>query len=152
MFGHQVVVAVVGAVSAVTLAGPSDNVRIVDEIAYPTPRARRLWQPMAGSADVSVVRLDGRAGLKLPCNFHGTRIERASWDRKIALDLTRAKGLRFLFHCRDASGVSHFTVYLHSGGGWYRGNFAPPAGRTWGRKLPFRRAMRPAAGRWPSDG
>ena len=132
MFGHQVVVAVLWAVSAVALAEPGDNAPVVDNFAYSTERARELWRPMTGSQGVSVVRLDSRRGLKMPCNFQGTRIDRASWDRKVEIDLTRAKGLRFLFQCTDASPVSHFTVYLHSPDGWYRGNFTPPAGRTWG--------------------
>jgi len=106
--------------------------RIVDDVSYSTARAKQLWRPMEGSADVSVVAVDGRQALKMHCNFAPGQIERASWDRTVALDLTRAKGLRMAFHCADAAPVASFTVYLRSGRGWYRGNFAAPAGKGWG--------------------
>ena len=116
--------------AAVTAANGAG--RIVDGVAYSTERAKQLWRPMEGSTDVSVVALDGRQALKMHCNFAPGQIERASWDRTVTLDLTRAKGLRMAFHCADAAPVASFTVYLRSGRGWYRGNFAAPAGKGWG--------------------
>jgi len=106
--------------------------KVVDDVTYSSARAKELWRPMEGSPDVSVVTVEGRRAVKMHCNFALGRIERASWDRKVTLDLTRGKGVRMAFWCADASPVSSFTVYLRSGKGWYRGNFAAPMGKGWG--------------------
>jgi len=132
MVGQHIVMAVLWAVSVAAPAGAGANVKTADDFAYSTEKARELWRPMFGSKGVSVVRLNSRRGLKMPCAFAGRRVERASWDRAITMDLTMAKGLQFWFHCADPSPVSHFTVYLHSPKGWYRSPFTPPAGPGWG--------------------
>jgi hypothetical protein len=67
----------------------------------------------------------------MPCQFQGNRIDRASWDRHLNLDLAWRTGLQFLFYCRDAAPVANFTVYLHSGDGWYRGNFDASSTTLW---------------------
>ena len=86
---------------------------------------------MAGSKPVSVIDVDGRKALRMKCSFHGTKIERASWDGSIKFDLTMRKGLQFLFYCPDASPVANFVIYLHSGDGWYRSRFDAPASDGW---------------------
>ena len=91
----------------------------------------KAWTPMAGSRSVSVARVAGRVAFKMPCNFRGTDIERASWDHQIDQDLSMCQGLEFLFYCSDLSPVSSLTVYLHSGDGWYRGNFDAPDTGQW---------------------
>ncbi len=121
------------AAGAVDAADDGPKAAIVDDVSYATARARELWRPMAGSAEVSAVQQGGRRALRMPCTFRGTRIDRASWDRTVALDLTRAKGLRFAMQCADASPVGHFTVYLRSGKGWYKGGFSAPPGQGWGQ-------------------
>jgi len=78
---------------------------------------------MSGSKDTSIVRLDGREAVRFPCSFHGTRIERASWDIPVRLDLTMCRGVRFGFYCADPDSVSHFTMYFRSAGGWYSCGF-----------------------------
>ena len=93
--------------------------------------ARAAWRPMGGTAPVAVTELDGRKALRMPCNFAGTKIERASWDRRVALDLTACRGIEFLLLCRDASPVSHFSLYLQSGEGWYHAAFYPEATNAW---------------------
>jgi len=81
---------------------------------------------------VAVVRLDGgRQALRMPCNFKGSRIERASWDHAVNLDLAACQGIQFKFLCRDALPVSHFSFYLQSGAGWYAGGFAPRDNAGW---------------------
>ena len=123
-------------------AGDGPKATVVDDVAYATDRARQVWGPMAGSAEVSVVQVGGRRALKMPCTFRGTRSDRSSWDRTVALDLTRAKGLRFAMQCADASPVGHFSVYLRSGGGWYTSSFSAPPGQAWGLVTVAKNAMR----------
>ncbi len=87
--------------------------------------ARAAWEPMAGTAPVSVVRApDAAKALRMPCNFQGTRIERASWDHPVKLDLSDATALQFEAACDDPAPVAGFSFYLHSGDGWYTGHFS----------------------------
>ncbi len=112
-------------------AEPSDAAGI-DRFNYPdTAAARAQWQPMNGSAPVSVVERDGRNVLRLPCDFAGTRAERGSWDRKVDLDLSSCRGVQFELWCPDASPVSYFSLYFQSGGGWYHGMFYPETAAGW---------------------
>ena len=86
---------------------------------------------MASSTPVSVLTLDGRKVLRLPCHFAGTKIERASWDRKVKLDLGSCQGVQFKLLCRDASPVSCFSLYFQSGEGWYHATFFPESATGW---------------------
>ncbi|MCX5684280.1 MAG: family 10 glycosylhydrolase [Planctomycetota bacterium] len=95
------------------------------------PSARAAWQPMEGTAPVTVAVADGVKAVRMPCNFSGTKFERASWDRKVQLDLSDCRGLTFKMFCRDASPVSHFVLYLQSGGGWYTASFGPSEKGKW---------------------
>ncbi len=122
-----------GVLLAPTPAASDTESRTVDEIAYDTARARTLWQPMEGSPPVEVVELDGRRALRLRCDFAPGRIERGSWDRRIALDMASCRGLQFFFHSRDVTPVGHFTMYFHSGDGWYACSFPGPGGGAWQR-------------------
>ena len=122
------------AIIAVVAAGASGGeagYRPVDDFSYSQQAARAAWKPMAGSRPVSVAEIDGRRGLKMPCNFRGTGIDRASWDRKVRLDMTACRGMQFLFRCEDLSPISSFTMYLRSGRGWYRCGFEAPASTKW---------------------
>lgn len=87
--------------------------------------ARAAWAPMAGTAPVSAAVIDGKPALRFPCNFEGTQIERASWDRQVRLDLADYNGVQFDFFCQDASSVSYFSLYFQSGEGWYSATFYP---------------------------
>lgn len=87
--------------------------------------ARAAWLPMSGTAQVSTAILGGKPVVRFPCNFAGTRIERASWDRQMLLDLTGCRGVEFDFFCQDASPVSHFSLYFQSDQGWYSATFYP---------------------------
>jgi uncharacterized lipoprotein YddW (UPF0748 family) len=93
--------------------------------------AQAAWEPMRGTAPASVAQLDGRKVLRLACNFADTRIERASWDRKVNLDLVPCRGIQFKVLCHDASPVSHFSIYFQSGGGWYHAAFFPEMSSAW---------------------
>ena len=104
----------------------------VDVMAYENDRAAQAsWRPMSGTAQVSITRIGGRPALKMPCNFRGARIDRASWDREIRLDMSTCRALRFQMLCRDSSPVSHFSIYFQSGAGWYSAQFAPSQTEGW---------------------
>jgi uncharacterized lipoprotein YddW (UPF0748 family) len=90
-----------------------------------------VWQPMRGSAPATVATVQGRAAIRLPCNFAGTAIERASWDRTVALDLSGGRGVQFDVFCPDATPVSHFSFFFQSDGGWYSASFYPEATNKW---------------------
>jgi len=124
------------AFSSVALAAsvpsiPEPAYKIVDDFSYSQRTAATVWKPMADSKPVSLVEIDGRNTLRMQCNFRGTKIDRASWDGSLKLDLTMCKGLQFLFYCPDPTPVASFAVYLHSGDGWYRGGFDAPACDGW---------------------
>lgn len=93
--------------------------------------AKARWQPMKGSPPAEVVTADGREAVRLGCPFAGTAIERASWDVPVTLDLTPARGLRFEVRCDDLAPVSHFSLYLRSGSGWYSTTFHPESTGRW---------------------
>jgi uncharacterized lipoprotein YddW (UPF0748 family) len=105
---------------------------IIDKCEYrDDSAARAAWKPMGGSATASVALLEGRKALRLPCNFASTRIERASWDQPLKLDLASCRGIRFNVLCRDASPVSYFSIYFQSGEGWYHAAFFPESASGW---------------------
>ncbi len=106
--------------------------QVIDNAEYPSDAAARAaWQPMGGTAAVGLAKIDDRAALRMPCNFAGTKIERASWDRAVTLDLSAARGITFDILCRDRSPVGHFNVYLGSGQGWYTASFSPSRSDGW---------------------
>ena len=122
--------------SSVTLAAsvppiPEPAYKIVDDFSYSQGTAAKVFKPMAGSKPVSLVEIEGGKTLRMQCSFRGTKMERASWDGSIKLDLTMCKGLQFLFYCSDPAPVANFAVYLHSGEGWYRGGFDAPVSDGW---------------------
>ncbi len=116
-------------------SAPTENGQaVVDDFAYADDAAARAaWRPMRGSADVTPATVDGRMCLKMPCNFKGTRIDRASWDRSVHLDLTACRGIRFDLYVRDPSPVGHFSLFFQSGEGWYVTSFAPRQKGRWHR-------------------
>ena len=110
---------------------PRAEYRLVDEPAATTAAAGTGWTGTDGTAPAALVPAGGGRAVRLPCNFKGTALERASWDRSVRLDLAGSRGVRFLFCCPDASPVSHFSFYLHSGRGWYAATFGPEAKDGW---------------------
>jgi hypothetical protein len=110
---------------------PATDYEVVDDLSYPQQTAQALWEPMGQTEPVSVVDVQGGKALRMPCNFQDTKIERASWDRRLKLDLAWRTGLEFLFYCRDPAPVASFSVYLHSGDGWYRGSFDAASTAGW---------------------
>lgn len=138
MCGRLIIVSIVVcivsplALSQSPAAIPRTSYALVDSLAYSEQVAQDAWRPMAGGEAVSLIDLGDTKALRMPCIFKGTKIERASWDRRLKLDLTMCRGVQFLFHCPDASPVSHFSFYFRSGEGWYAGSFDVPASAGWG--------------------
>ena len=94
--------------------------------------AAKAWKPMGGTASPRTGTVADRDALLLPCNFDGTRIERASWDREIKFSLAGHRGISFDIWCRDPGPISSMVIYLQSGKGWYTANFALPEAGRWG--------------------
>jgi uncharacterized lipoprotein YddW (UPF0748 family) len=117
---------------------------IIDSCEYATDAApRAAWQPMRGSAPAASAVVDGRKVLRLPCDFAGGKIDRASWDRKVRLDLSNARGVQFRLLCRDSSPVSYFSFYLQSGEGWYHTTFFPESTKDWNTVEIDKKDMKP---------
>lgn len=115
---------------------PSYDKPCVDDFSFANAdSAQKQWKPMNGSAGVAPVTIGARHALRMPCNFHGTSIERASWDRTVKLDLTACRGLRFDFYCADSTPVAYFSLYMHSGNGWYSLTFGAATRKGWGTVL-----------------
>ena len=137
MSGHSAIISVIFCVASPLVISqslpvvPKTDYALVDSLTYSEKAAQKAWQPMAGGKEVSLVEIGGAKALRMPCNFKGAKIERASWDRQMRLDLTMCKGVQFLFYCPDASPVSHFSFYFRSGQGWYAGGFDAPAPTGW---------------------
>ena len=113
-------------------AEPAPPDTVVDNFNYPdAAAAQAAWHALWGTAAAAPVDADGRKALRMPCNFRGTKIDRASWDKTVRLDMTACRAIRFQFLCRDASPVSGFTLYLQSGDGWYSAHFAPTERAGW---------------------
>jgi uncharacterized lipoprotein YddW (UPF0748 family) len=111
---------------------PKADYRIVADCRYPNDgAAQAAWKPMAGSAAVSVVAAGSRNVLRMPCNFAGTKFERASWDFAAPLDLVACRGIQFRFYCPNSKPISHFSFYFQSGAGWYATSFAPMTLAGW---------------------
>jgi uncharacterized lipoprotein YddW (UPF0748 family) len=106
---------------------------VFDDIGYSQAEAQKLWVPLAGSKDVSVIETQGGKTLELAVNFSGTGIDRVGWDRGIPLNLNMCKGVEFLFYSEDISSISQFVMYFHSGDGWYACSFVPEKVGEWTR-------------------
>ncbi|MBN2131032.1 MAG: hypothetical protein JW741_16135, partial [Sedimentisphaerales bacterium] len=117
--------------ASMATAASADSYEVLEGFSCGQDGAARAWQPMAGSRPVSVVTVEGKTAFRMPCNFRGTNIERASWDHPIVQDLAMCQGVQFSLHCSDLSPVASFVLYLHSGDGWYRGAFDVPAAGRW---------------------
>jgi uncharacterized lipoprotein YddW (UPF0748 family) len=116
------------AVAAQSQGGPG----AIDDCLYADgAAAQAVWKPMGETAPASAAVVDGHRVLRLACNFAGTKIERASWDRAVKLDLGPARGVQFRIRCLEASPVSYFSLYFQSGEGWYHATFYPESSTDW---------------------
>ncbi len=95
---------------------------VIDDFSYPdNASARAAWREMAGSAPVSMAD-SGEWGvlrlMLLPCDFTAA-VTRSYWDRSVALDLSSYREFALEVFAPDPGAISHFTLYFHSGAGWY---------------------------------
>jgi uncharacterized lipoprotein YddW (UPF0748 family) len=92
-----------------------------DNLSYPDDQtAQAAWKALEDSPPVTMATVDGRRAIRFPCSFKTLKAARAYWDHAVTLDLTTCRGLEFRILCRNSRPFSGFTVYLRSGGGWYR--------------------------------
>ncbi|MEI7807817.1 MAG: family 10 glycosylhydrolase [Verrucomicrobiota bacterium] len=113
-------------------AATPPSATVIDSCQYAgDAAAQAAWVPMKGSAPVAPVMLAGKLALRLPCNFTGNPVDRASWDKSVKLDLLACQGVEFKFLCRDAAAVAHFNIYFQSGDGWYHTSFFPESLTNW---------------------
>ncbi|MDD4871568.1 MAG: family 10 glycosylhydrolase [Kiritimatiellae bacterium] len=116
----------------VNVSAAADTDAVIDDCCYTDNAAvQAAWRPMTGSAQAEVTTLDGQQVLRLPNNFAGNPIQRASWDRKVKLDLAPCKGVQFKIFCKNPAPISHFSIYFQSGDGWYSSSFFPESTTNW---------------------
>ena len=89
------------------------------------------WRPMKGSPPVEISRAGGKPVFRMDCPFGKTPMERASWDHPFPLDLSWERGLGLLLYVEDLRPVSHFTLFLKSGKGWYAFHLRISEERKW---------------------
>ncbi|OGV53570.1 MAG: hypothetical protein A2X45_04350 [Lentisphaerae bacterium GWF2_50_93] len=77
------------------------------------------------------VKKDGRTAFKFPCNFQSIKGNRNYWDITFVKDLSEMNGFSFEFKCTDPSPVAMFSLYFHSGEGWYSKSFYPSTDESW---------------------
>ncbi|MBN1347744.1 MAG: family 10 glycosylhydrolase [Phycisphaerae bacterium] len=92
---------------------------------------RAAWKPMELSPPVSVVAVGDARVLEMHCPFDTAKIERASWDLAVPLDMAACQGIRFSVYSPDPAPISSCTAYLKSGGGWYALGFSVPSEGGW---------------------
>jgi uncharacterized lipoprotein YddW (UPF0748 family) len=105
---------------------------VIDSCAYANnAAAAAAWEPMYGTRNAEAATVDGQAVLRLPCVFKSTHEARASWDKRVSLDLSKASGIQFKLLCRNPLPVTYFSIYLKSGDGWYEDEFYPDSRTNW---------------------
>lgn len=126
---------------------------IIDSGVYDNDAAAQAaWTPSEkGCAPAAVEQVDGKQVLALRCNFAGTQTGRGSWDRAVTVPMAQAQGVEFEIRCDDTRPISAFSLYLHSGDGWYHGTFSPRYATGWSRVLIERPQMKEDGkpGPWP---
>ena len=119
------------------------TVPVIEDAGYANDAAAQAaWRPMAGSSPVSIVNQHGLKAIRFPCRFSGAAIERASWDRKVSLDLSGCQGIQLKVFCSNPSPISGFTLYFQSGNGWYSARFFPESTSEWNEIILDKASMR----------
>ena len=107
-------------------AAPFESCDYRDDVA-----AAAAWRPIEGSPQARSLTEAGRSALRLDCPFATFKGSRVYWDHPLAVDLTRAEGLRFDIRCRDLGPISAFHLYLETKSGWYNASFIPQRPGQW---------------------
>ena len=93
--------------------------------------AAERWQPMAGSPVAENLSMGNRKAVRFPCLLGNVKLDRASWDLPVQLDMSRCAGIRFETRCQDPRPIRSFSLYFQSGEGWYAATFAHPPSDQW---------------------
>ena len=96
---------------------------IIDDFEYASDAAAQAaWLNRGGSPKVTMAD-SGEWGtervMKLPCDF-STLADRRYWDRLGSFDLSGYPMFALELYVPDHEAVSRFTLYFHSGSGWYK--------------------------------
>ncbi|MCC7491231.1 MAG: family 10 glycosylhydrolase [Fimbriimonadaceae bacterium] len=92
---------------------------VIDPCDYPdAAAAQAVWKASERSAPVDPVSVDERRALRLPADFTGD-LGRAVVDRDLRVDLTKWDRFSLDLRVADPGLVGSFTIYFHSGNGWY---------------------------------
>ncbi len=97
---------------------------VIDDFAYTnTTAARQAWVAVSAPAVDMATSGDWGADqvMILPCDF-ATRSTRCYWDRTVSLNLAAFTDFAIEVFAPDPGAISSFTLYFHSGAGWYGGN------------------------------
>lgn len=94
-----------------------------------TAALQAAYEPMKGTPPAEFFPHGDKQALKIPClSASVPGLERGSYDVKVNLDLSRIHTIAFDLYCDNPAGVSHFTIYLRSGRGWWYAGCAAPQG------------------------
>jgi uncharacterized lipoprotein YddW (UPF0748 family) len=104
--------------------------------------ARRAWSaPKA--ADLAVVAEGGRNAIQVKLPFAAQpSLDRIAVDRHVKLDLSVPGGFELEVQVDPPLAVAHFSLYFHSGNGWYHAS-ASPTRRGWQTLRISKAAFRP---------
>lgn len=96
---------------------------IIDNFEYTTDAdAQVAWLTRGGSPKVTMAD-SGAWGdervMTLPCDYTSSTRDRCYWDRLDTFDLSAYPMFELEFYVPDHDAVSLFTLYFHSGSGWY---------------------------------
>lgn len=111
------------------------------------------YAPLKGTPPAEFFAHGDKQALKIPCpSATVPGLVRGGYDVKVNLDLSQVHAIAFDLYCDSPAGVSGFSIFLHSGNGWWvqgvstvqgwqhfsipRGTFEVDGGRTpdsWGK-------------------
>ena len=103
------------------VARAAEEVTVFDASRYAdSAAADAAWRRVQeDTPSMQRVTVDGRAMLKLRCNFRTNTHWRVAWDVQGRWDLSKARELLLTIAPDKTRGTS-ILMYLHSGGGWYK--------------------------------
>lgn len=128
-------------------AALADEQMVIDDFEYPTVEAaQQAWRPVEASPPVGLLPRDGGWALQMNADFTGDS-RRTVYDRQVNLDLSRWGRFTLDIYIDDPGLVGSFSLYFHSGDGWYAAGV--PLGRKgWNTvnipRAAFRTEDRPA--------
>ncbi len=104
---------------------PAETSLLIDGFDYAdSAAARAVWQAYWGTPMVEMAD-SGAWGaervMRMPCNY-SAQPYRCVWGRPVSLDLSGYATFALDVFVADSTPVGDFTLYFHSGGGWFAKN------------------------------